>query len=86
MVEKSVTSTVSTTRETLDPKYLESMERLLEYKMPTPPDGSFTVEEAADQWGVAHNTASKKLLSMYKDGLLDRIAVENNQMHYWFKE
>ena len=77
---------VSGTRDTLDPKYLEAMERLLEYKTPEAPDGSFTAEEAADQWGVAYNTASKKLLSMYKDGLLDRVAVGDNKMYYWFKD
>ena len=77
---------ISGTRDVVSPKHLTAMKRLLEYKMPAPPDGSFTVDEAADQWGVAHNTASKKLLSMYKDGLLERVAAENNQMHYWFKE
>ena len=77
---------ISGTRDTLAPKYLEAMERLLEYKTPTAPDGSFTVEEAADQWGVEPNTAHKKLAKMYKDGLLDRIATDNNRMYYWFKE
>ena len=86
MGQESVTTSVSTTRDTLDPKYLEAMDRLLEYKTPTAPDGSFTVEEAADQWGVEYNTASKKLLGMYKDGLLDRIPTGHNQMYYWFKE
>ena len=77
---------ISGTRDTLAPKYLEAMERLLEYKTPTPPDGSFTAEEAADQWGVAENTAQKKLLTMYRDGLLDRVATQDNKMYYWFKE
>ena len=86
MGQESVTTSVSTTRDTLDPKYLEAMERLLEYKLPEPPDGSFTVEEAADQWGVEYNTASKKLCAMYKDGLLERVSLVNNKMYYWFKE
>ncbi len=80
------TDAASATRDTVDPKYLEAMERLLEYKLPEPPDGSFTVEEAADQWGVEHNTATKKLGAMYKDGLLDRVALEKNKLYYWFKE
>ena len=77
---------ISGTRTTIDPKYLEAMERLLEYKLPEPPAGSFTVAEAADQWGVEHNTATKRLGAMYKDGLLDRVALEKNKLYYWFKE
>ena len=77
---------ISGTRDTLDPKYLEAMERLLEYTDPVPPDGSFTIAEAADQWGLAKNTASKKLLKMYRDGLLEKVEVGTNKIYYWFKD
>ena len=77
---------ISGSRDTVDPKFLEAMERLLEYKLPGPPEGSFTVEEAADQWEVEPNTAYKKLSKMYKDGLLERVSLVNNKMYYWFKE
>ena len=64
---------ISGTRDTLAPKYLEAMDKLLEYKMPTPPDGSFTVEEAAEQLEIERSTASKKLLNMYKDFLRHKL-------------
>ena len=78
---------ISTSRETLDPKYLEAMDKLLEYSaLREPPEGSFCVHEAADQWEVEYNTAYKKLARMYKDGLLDKAVLENNKTYYWFKE
>ena len=77
---------ISGTRETVDPKFLEAMERLREYK-PQPPEGAFTVEQAAAEWGYTDNSrASKKLRQMWQDGILERMNVENNKMYYWFKE
>ena len=76
---------VSSTRETIDPKFLEAMERLGIYQ-PEPPDGSFTVKDAADKWGVEYNTAGKRLTEMFRSGTLNRMNTENNKMYYWFKE
>jgi Fic family protein len=76
---------ISGTRDTIDPKFLEAMERLALYN-PKPPEGSFTVEDVAKEWGCENSTAGKKLKKMYMDGELDRLSQGNNKMYYWFKD
>ncbi len=81
----SAKNALSKSRDTVDLKYIEAMDRLDRYR-PKPPEGSFTVLDAAEQWGVAKNTASKKLTAMYKGGELERMATKNNKMYYWFTD
>ncbi len=85
MVRTHTSDAVSTTRDTVDPKFLEAMERLASYNT-TPPEGAFTKEDAAEQWNVNPNTASKRLMRMHEEGIVDRISMLNNKMYYWFKE
>ena len=77
---------ISRTRETIDPKFLEAMERLAEYAPLAIPEGAFSTKEAGDEWGIATNTASKRLRKMYDEGILDRVHRDNNKMYYFFKE
>ena len=76
---------VSATRDTIDPKYLEAMERIASYN-PKPPEGSFTVADVAKEWNCENSTAGKRLKKMYVDGVLDRMSQGSNKMYYWFKE
>ena len=85
MATPHLENAVSSTRETIDPKFLEAMERLATYR-PKPPEGSFTVEDVAEEWGVEYSTAGKKLTEMFRAGTLNRMNTENNKMFYWFKE
>lgn len=83
---------ISGTRDTVDPKYLEAMERLENLKngYEKPPSGAFTRQDACALWGVSMQPAVEKLNRLVTGGKLEakkyRVETGAPAWHYWFKE
>ena len=80
----SAKNALSTSGETIDPKFLDAMERLGSMTV-KPPEGSFTVEDAEEAWGLSPSTTSNKLTGMVKSGTLDKVRI-GKRNYYWFTE
>ena len=75
---------LSATRDTVDPKFLDAMERL-RCVTPVIPEGAFTVQDAEREWEMSRPGAYAKLDKMVDDGILEK-ARGRRKNYYWFKE
>ena len=78
------TDAVSTTRATVDPKFLDAMERL-RCVTPVIPEGAFTVQDAEREWEMSRPGAYAKLDKMVNAGILEK-ARGSKRNYYWFRE